>query len=225
MGTVLKTCADCGKLKKIGASKSRCKSCRKIDPTKFEKRPFGSGPKKPGMERSTIKPFEGWRVGNLPKCVVSSNDYSEIGLSKRQFLFVLRAYGFASYAEYLQSNTWQTVRQQVLVNTTCHCGCGQTANQVHHKRYTEANLVGASTKGMIAICAGCHHAIEFVEDRKAKLHEANSQLRERQNENVAGLDVPTDQELRDYLSGNHKKLSVERKLLIRKHLHEKAAKA
>lgn len=221
MGLVLKTCADCGKLVKIGGSKSRCKSCRKADPAKFQNRPFGSGPKKAGMERWDSQPFNGWRVRNLPKCVISENGYSEIGLSRRQFRFVLQAYGYATYADYLRSSMWQAVRAKVLAAAKCQCGCGHAANQVHHQTYTEANLLGLSIKGMVAIRAECHYAIEFAEGCKVELPQANAQLRSRQNGNVVGMEPPTAQELRDYLSGQHMGLSSDRKLVIRQFLRQR----
>ncbi len=225
MGLKLKVCADCGQRKMIGRSKSRCKSCRKADPDKFLNRPAGSGPKhkKKQKARLTIEPFVDWRICYLPKCVYPQNkEYSTINLGKKQRNFVLKAYGFKNYAAYLQSELWASIRDKVLQGATCACGCGQPANQVHHKAYTEANLMGTTLRGLVAINHDCHYEIEFSEERKVSLGEANHELKERQYQSVAECKPPTENEIKMFLSGKHKGLSEERKLVVRKHLKEKA---
>ena len=188
MGVSLKVCADCGHKKMIGRSKSRCKSCRHADPSKFVNRPVGTAPRKRNkkvrlaapMASLTTGPFKDWRIDYLPKCVCPQNErYSVINLGTKQRNFVLKAYGYKKYSDYLRSRLWATIRAKVLSGAYCSCGCGQTANQVHHKAYTEANLMGADLRGLVAISRDCHYEIEFSEGRKVSLGEANRELKER----------------------------------------------
>lgn len=222
MGLRLKVCAECGQKKMIGRSKRRCKSCRRADPHQLMP-PLPPRPPSNKKARLTVGPFVDWRIRNLPKCVYPQNkEYSTINLGTKQRNFVLKAYGFKNYATYLQSGVWASIRAKVLQGATCACGCGQPANQVHHKAYTEANLMGATSRGLVAINHGCHYEIEFSEERKVNLGGANHVLKERQYASVAECKPPTDEEIKVFLSGKHKGMSDERKLVVRKHLKEKA---
>ncbi len=71
--------------------------------------------------------------------------------------------GFDTYAAYLASDLWKSIRRSVLKadKATCRC-CGRNATEVHHIRYTVKNLTGKSRKHLISICRECHEAIEFV---------------------------------------------------------------
>jgi hypothetical protein len=169
--------------------------------------------------RLTIGVFENWRIHNLPKCVYPQNkDYSTIGLGKKQRDFVLKAHGFKNYAAYLRSDLWLSIRAKILKNATCACGCGQFANQVHHKAYTEANLMGATPRGLIAINHDCHYKIEFAGQRKLSLGEANHELKDRQYDSAANCKPPTEDEIKMFLSGKHKNLTEERKRAVKLHL-------
>jgi hypothetical protein len=182
MGIKLKTCADCGQRKWIGRSKRRCKACRKTNPNKYVQihPPKRKTPKK--HTRMTIEPFENWRVCHLPKCVYPPNKkYSRMNLGKKQRNFVLKAYGYENYATYLRSELWASIRAKVLKNARCVCGCGQRANQVHHKVYSEANILGVTLDGLVAINRGCHYEIEFSEEQKVSLSETNFKLKKRQH--------------------------------------------
>ena len=138
--------------------------------------------KKKNKKCLTIGPFIDWRIYYLPKCVCrQNNEYSTINLSPEQRNFVLNKYGYASYKDYLRSELWLKIRADILINSSCACGCGSGANQVHHKIYTEANLVGASRRGLIAINGACHYDIEFFEGRKCSLGEANLRLKNKLN--------------------------------------------
>ena len=186
----------------IGRSKRRCKSCRKADPykqipltekEKLERRQFKERKrrknKKPLNEsKLTIGPFIEWRISYLPKCAYPQNNkYSTINLGKKQRNYVLKAYGFTNYADYLKSELWTSIRLQVLTGATCACGCGKPANVVHHKSYTEANLMGTSLRGLVPINFDCHHKIEFSGERKTSLGEANRKLKNRLAENRTGM--------------------------------------
>jgi 5-methylcytosine-specific restriction endonuclease McrA len=106
-----------------------------------------------------------------------------MGLSKTQRNFVLQAYGYSNYKEYLQSELWASIREKILKkNDLCVCGCNRIANQVHHKVYSESNLLGKCLRGLVAINHDCHHDIEFDEGRKVNLGEANQRLKERKQQ-------------------------------------------
>lgn len=91
----------------------------------------------------------------------------------------LRTLGFLCYADYLSSSIWEKIRREVLERFAGICSaCGGRATQVHHKRYTAANLLGRSHKGLTAMCYACHHRRhQGMLRRKAK------------EENVIALDL------------------------------------
>lgn len=186
--------------------------------------------KKRDKTRATVGPFENWLTRHLPKCVFSKNkDCSTMGLGKKQRNFVLQQYGYASYNDYLKSELWQSIRSQVLENAICVCGCGKVANQVHHRAYSEANLLGKTFRGLTPINRDCHFNIEFDEDRKCSLGEANQKLKSVQVEHVeqnkfVTQGVPTEEEIKAFLSGAHKKLGEQRKQVVRIYLKTQSLK-
>lgn len=95
---------------------------------------------------------------------------------------ILKEMGFATYALYLRSAQWATVRGLVLARDDAKCcGCGKRANQVHHRQYTRAALEGRDITTLSAICPRCHKGIEFAYDGtneiKRPLRKANARLR------------------------------------------------
>jgi hypothetical protein len=77
---------------------------------------------------------------------------------------ILRDLGFESYRAYQLSNLWQAIRQRVFREKGHECFmCRRFATQVHHNKYTEANLAGRSLKHLAPICGGCHHRIEITQ--------------------------------------------------------------
>ncbi len=77
----------------------------------------------------------------------------------------LRTLGFATYADYLQSETWKAIRLRVLKRDLFRCyGCYGRACQVHHRSYSANVLAGRDTAPLVAICYPCHQSIEL--DRK-----------------------------------------------------------
>jgi hypothetical protein len=171
-------------------------------------------------KRLNIGPFVNWLVTSLPRCIYPHRKKcSTVGLSKKQRDFVLSSYKFGSYEEYLRSDLWASIRRKVLSGChLCSCGCGRAAAQVHHRVYSEANLMGESTKGLLGISNGCHRRIEFSGGRKNSLSRANSSLKQCQFDNAAHLDLPTEEEVRMFLSGKHKTMPLERKLSIKRYL-------
>jgi hypothetical protein len=104
---------------------------------------------------------------------------------------VLRNMGFKSYTEYLDSNRWKSIRSKVLGGNPNCCKCDAIATQVHHSRYTNANLVGISLEYLHAVCRDCHEHAEFDQNKKKlSLKQANIRL---------GIDKP-----KTSLRKNHK---------------------
>jgi hypothetical protein len=173
--------------------------------------------------RLTIEPFMNWQIRNLPKCVYPQNkDLSKTSMGRRQRDFVLRSYGYKNYTTYLRSELWSSIRAKVLHRAFCACGCGREATQVHHKEYTEANLLGETLHGLVALNGDCHHGIEFDGKRKTRLDEANRQLQQQQFASVANCKPPSKEEIKLFLSGRHKKLTPERKLTVRAYLKNRS---
>lgn len=97
---------------------------------------------------------------------------------------ILISLGFASYAEYLKSETWQRVRRVVfeMKGRRCCC-CGKAANQIHHSSYTRRNLTGDSVNSidltMFPVCSECHYRIHFKGESFRKMKDARNSLNNR----------------------------------------------
>jgi hypothetical protein len=87
----------------------------------------------------------------------------------------LKRLGFKSYSEYLKSDLWKSIRNQVLKQEKYKCCiCGNKANQVHHRTYCITGLAGTNLQSLRAICSSCHHLAEFDENgQKRRLKEVN----------------------------------------------------
>lgn len=174
------------------------------------------------MNQSNLIIFENWKLKNIPKCICPQNkQFSVISLSKKQRNLVLKINGFKNYSSYLQSSLWASIRKQVLENAVCVCGCRKQANQVHHKTYTEANLMGINLQGLVPINQNCHYSIEFSEKRKTSLGKANRELKQLQFKSVAALDPPTENEIKTFLAGKQRKMDSERLLVVKSYLKNK----
>lgn len=221
MGLRFKKCADCGHRKMIGRSKRRCKACRRADPHKVLP-PRPKKPEKPKKKsRVTVGPFKEWRPGCLPKCAYPLNEeYSRTGLDWKQRDYVLKAHGYRNYHAYLTSDLWASIRAKILLDgAECACGCNRPADQVHHKIYTEANLLGTTLDGLVPLFHECHHEIEFSGKRKVTLAEANFELKRRQLQGLPEIEAPTDDEVKSFLSGKHAHLSERRKEIVSRYLY------
>ncbi len=167
MGTVLKTCYGCGLLKNIGNSRTRCKQCRSNNVPESN---YGSSRVKKG-------PFIGWLHLELPKCIEPSQSSSSARpLDYHQRDIVIKALGYVDYQDYLKSELWYSIRNRLLPSK-CSCGCGAYANQIHHRFYTEQNLLGDSLNGLVALHSECHQSIEYSNTKKNNLLKANSRLK------------------------------------------------
>ena len=91
---------------------------------------------------------------------------------------ILREIGFSSYADYLRSPLWASIRKDVLERDHHLCrGCGHRAWQVHHREYSSGALDGSDISELEAICGPCHRKIEFRYKRKNGLGRANAKLK------------------------------------------------
>lgn len=58
---------------------------------------------------------------------------------------------------YLKSDAWQRKRYVVLRRDNWRCVyCGQTATQVHHKRYAKYNIGKEPIDWLVSVCKSCH---------------------------------------------------------------------
>jgi hypothetical protein len=73
---------------------------------------------------------------------------------------ILHRLGYRNYGEYLDSQVWRDIRYRVLTSQGRCFICRGFANEVHHRRYTEANLSGETLKGLSPICGDCHRKIQ-----------------------------------------------------------------
>jgi 5-methylcytosine-specific restriction endonuclease McrA len=78
---------------------------------------------------------------------------------------VIKSLGFINYREYLKSELWKKIRASVLAqNRVClKCG-GKKYLQIHHRKYTKANLSGKNIKHLIVLCKKCHRKVTSIEN-------------------------------------------------------------
>jgi hypothetical protein len=82
----------------------------------------------------------------------------------------LKALGYASYRDYLHSDTWRLIRAKVLARTPiCEVCSKNFATQVHHSVYNQAVLKGDDLLPLFAVCGGCHFKAEFRNRDKKKI--------------------------------------------------------
>lgn len=80
---------------------------------------------------------------------------------------ILYELGYRDYKHYLRSRLWKAIREQVLERDSHTCyGCGRDDDritiQVHHGKYTRANLSGQVLEHLYTVCARCHKWIEVT---------------------------------------------------------------
>ena len=93
---------------------------------------------------------------------------------KRDLL--LKKLNYNSYASYLRSKLWKNIRNIVLLKYPKCKICNDDSSVVHHIRYTEHNLLGLSLDYLVALCNKCHYYIEFKNNKKTSLDEAELRL-------------------------------------------------
>lgn len=90
----------------------------------------------------------------------------------------LRRLGFKSYAAYLKSALWRSIRDRVLVrHRMCQSCMKRASTQVHHRAYDLHTLSGADLRCLTALCRPCHKRGERPhlrqQDRHDRLQRAN----------------------------------------------------
>jgi 5-methylcytosine-specific restriction endonuclease McrA len=81
----------------------------------------------------------------------------------------LLAIGFASYAEYLDSDLWKSIRARVFAEKGRECVCcGSQATEVHHTRYKSEEITGANLRHLHPVCGVCHYKVGFKENGKKR---------------------------------------------------------
>lgn len=96
----------------------------------------------------------------------------------------LKQLGFSSYKSYLGSAIWQDIRRRVLLPGMRCRACGNSATQIHHNRYSLADLNGRCIDQLIPVCGHCHGTAEFSKaGNKLSPREATNKLDNLRGEN------------------------------------------
>lgn len=92
----------------------------------------------------------------------------------------LASMGYATYADYLASPLWATIRKRVFARSNACEFCGDRATQVHHSSYHRSVLDGSNLTQLHAVCRECHLYGEYG-DAGAKMFpaEATQRMRDR----------------------------------------------
>ncbi len=86
--------------------------------------------------------------------------------------------GYSSYSQYLRSQLWKNIRQNILNrdNNLCFV-CGKFGNQIHHMSYDLSALNGLDATKLKCLCGNCHRAIEFKKTgEKLPIDRVNSKM-------------------------------------------------
>lgn len=85
----------------------------------------------------------------------------------------LKNMGFASYQDYLASDIWKGIREQVYATKGSLCfTCSGAATVLHHLRYSREDLLGETLENIVPLCRTCHHEFEFSAGVKVSLSSA-----------------------------------------------------
>lgn len=91
---------------------------------------------------------------------------------------LLREMGYPTYADYLASDLWQTIRRRVLAAHRYNCGlCSGRAVQVHHIRYTREAILGQGITHFVPVCRSCHERHEVQNCYKVTIDQCNEAMR------------------------------------------------
>lgn len=81
-----------------------------------------------------------------------------------QRLTTLKALGFDTYSDYLESDLWKVIRELILKRDKFLCqskGCTNKAIQVHHLAYTMNVMIGRNPGLLVSLCRECHESCEL----------------------------------------------------------------
>lgn len=96
--------------------------------------------------------------------------------------------GYSSYSEYLKSNDWKSIREDVLLEFPCCILCDRKSCQVHHTSYSYKVLLGLLPGCLVALCEKCHEYLEFtVKGEKIDLDWSNRKLISTARKNLKSL--------------------------------------
>lgn len=87
---------------------------------------------------------------------------------------VIREMGYPSYAAYLRSDLWASIRSRVIAARPDCVLCQKPAENIHHVGYGRAVLGGERDEALMPLCRGCHHRVEFDGERKRTVTEAQA---------------------------------------------------
>ncbi len=118
--------------------------------------------------------FPGQHVYENRKCVKCGH-ITKSNSTYVQRNILIRKLGFSDYAEYLQSDLWKKIRARCFGRFRMKCNlCGGQATEVHHIKYTHANLSGESIQHLVAVCRSCHEGVEFRDGEKQNMQGAQN---------------------------------------------------
>lgn len=124
------------------------------------------------MSRS--KPWIGYRYAakrNKKKTHARENRSDGDSYLKRSV--ALLKMGFNSYAAYMGSDLWASIRIAAYQVHGGNCAiCNNPAVAIHHLDYSLDTLMGLRMSSLIPICDECHKQVEFDGERKRPVHEA-----------------------------------------------------
>ena len=114
----------------------------------------------------------------MPSIIFTApNRYIKRRKARRRTAYVKRdewlsSRGFESYADYLASPLWATIRgAKIAVDPKCEI-CDEKADHVHHLSYKPSVMMGKRRYWLVSVCKKCHHKIEFTKGGKKRTFSA-----------------------------------------------------
>lgn len=110
----------------------------------------------------------------------SMSDLPKRAIAYRERNRNIRAMGYPTYAHYLKSDLWYSIRDKALTLKPNCFVCGKKATQVHHGKYRKKDLEGRDFAFLFSVCSGCHHRSEFRDADHEKLSPKQAMAKMRQ---------------------------------------------
>lgn len=94
---------------------------------------------------------------------------------------IVHQLGFRSYAAYLKSKLWKSIRRKVFARKGRKCAACriERATQVHHERYDFATLSGKTIDYLHPVCWDCHRDIEMNHGQKRSFGDSQSRFHQK----------------------------------------------